>query len=266
MSTSTGLYLSDDLRNPAISEQDSGFVRRRFTASTATMLAQTGATTMLTGDVILLAPIGRKSLLTDFRIYVPDLDDGGGSASVTLDVGDTQVLSGAVTAVTKNAQTTPAVGTAFTLTATASTASFTATNGLLMVGEYPVIYESLSGSTFVNCRTAWPGVVFPDGTAIQQCGNTAAYQSAAVIGQGVAGVITDKFNITGTTITIASPIGTPAEIPSGFNTSSPATPGRPPTLGNIAPIYFTLRLSADINTAAAAGVITGWIGYHERGW
>src|SRR5579872_4783061 len=160
MAASTGIYSADDYQRPSIGAPNSNYIRRPFTATISTMLAQTGAAKFLLGDVILLAPIPPRVTLLDYRIYTPSMDSGG---TPGVDVGDTKVLAGAITGITSGSVALPAPGTTFTLTATASTASFTATNGILMVANGIIVnYESLSGSTFVNCRSSITGAVIPD--------------------------------------------------------------------------------------------------------
>ena len=264
MAASTGIYTSDDYNLPQISAPNSSYIRRKFKAKVSTMLAQTGAAKFLLGDVILLAPIPAQCTFVDYRVYLPILDS---AAATTMDFGDTQVLAGAVTGITSGSVAIPTVGTTFTLTAAASTASFTATNGLLMVGNGIIVnYESLSGSTFVNCRTFLGTGVIPNGAAIQQMGNFAAYQAASAMGNNATMVLDQDRTLTGTTIATLTVVqnATPVVMPKAFLTS--ALSDSRPTLGNISPFYFTMRLHAAINTAVTTGTITGWVGYYEQGY
>jgi hypothetical protein len=226
------------------------------------MLNQTGAAKFLLGDIILVCRMPPRSYLIDYRIYVPGWDT---STGLSWDVGDTQVLAGAKNGVVSGAVAIPASGTTFTLTATASTASFTATNGLLMVGNGIIVnYESLSGSTFVNCRTNSPSGVIPDQAIIQQCGNTAAYQAVALTGRSsVAGVITPDYNNTAANTFVTSTAvqnGTPALFGNAINTAPAAA------VTNVNPFYFTMRFHAAITTLAASPLVcSGWVGYFMTG-
>src|SRR5215469_9762004 len=106
MATSSGVYVSDDLFNPGIGNPNSAFVTRKFKCTLSTALAQTGATKFLAGDIILLAPLPPQCNFVSYRIYTPILDT---STGISLNVGDTQVLSGAVTGVTSGTVTLPAI-------------------------------------------------------------------------------------------------------------------------------------------------------------
>lgn len=270
MANSSGIYFADDISQPSICLPNSGLISDGFVASIATMLATTGATKFLLGDFIALRPMPPGAELVDYRVYVPALDT---STGVTLNLGDTQVLAGAVTAQSGTAaQTTPALGTTFTLTASASTAAFTSTNGLLMVGNGLIVtYASLSGSTFVGCLASSAGVVIAPGTGIQQIANTAAYQAAAVIGQSsAAGILRPDFNLTGTTFATSTVVlnALPAYYPAGYNTVNPALNNYPPTLGNVSPIFFGIQIAATTTTAASytTAKIVGTVSYYLRGF
>ena len=270
MAAGSGIYFADDLSNPMIGSTDGTTITRGFIATPKTMLATTGATKFLQGDLILLAPIPVGALLFDYRVYVCPLDT---STGITLSLGDTQVLAAAVTGQTSGAQTTPTtLGTTFTLTAAASTSGFTATNGILNVGNNVFVsYSSLSGSTFLGCQASIAGYTWPSGTPIQQCGNTAAYQAAAVIGQSsAAGILRPDYNLTGTTFATTTVVqnALPANYPPGFNTTIPAIGAYPPTLGNIAPNFLSLYIATTTTTAfayLATTQIVGSIVYDMKG-
>lgn len=269
MASSSGVYLADDLLAPSPSMPNSGAIRRKFKATLATMLAQTGAAKFLLGDLILLAPLPPQCNFTSYRIYMPNTDTGSGAS---VDLGDTQVLANAVTAISSGSVAIPAAGTTFTLTATASTASFTSTNAVLLVGDNLIVnYESLSGSTFVNCRTFANGGVIPNGAAIQQLGNTAAYQAASTAGMAnLAGVITPDYSIVAANAVVTSTSvqnGTPVVMPSGFMTSTPKIGASGPTFGNQQPFYLMMRFHAAVTTlGTTTNAITGWIDYYMQGF
>lgn len=265
MAASSGIYTSDDLLKPSIASPSGDVIRRAFTCTVSTALAQTGATKWLLGDVILLCPIPPRCRLWDYRVYVPNLDSG---SAVTLDLGDSQVLAGAITGITKGSVAFPAVGSTFTLTATASTSSFTSTNGLLSVNGVLVNYESLSGSTFVNCRSYIGTGVIPDGAPINQCGNTAAYQSNIALGQNAVGYADhNTYWLTGGSVTLSTVLNaTPVDFPATYQTAALKVGATGPTFGNVGPEFFlTLRIHTAVNTVVTTGVITGWITYSMLG-
>lgn len=271
MASSSGVYLADDLLAPSPSLPNSGYITRKFKVTLSTALAQTGATKFLLGDLLLLAPLPPQCNFVDYRIYLPNMDTGSGAS---LDLGDTQVLANAVTAISSGTVAIPAAGTTFTLTATASTSSFTSTNAALLVSDNLIVnYESLSGSTFVNCRTFANGGVIPNGCAIQQLGNTAAYQAASTAGcANSAGIITPDYSVV--TLSNAQIVtstnvsnGTPTVMPTGFITSTPKIGATGPTFGNQQPFYLMLRFHAAITTiGVTSNLITGWIQYYMQGF
>lgn len=267
MSASSGVYTADDLSAPSPSLPGAGAIPRKFKVTISTALAQTGAAKFLVGDLILLAPIPPQCNFYNYHISVPEVDSSTGWAC---DLGDTQVLANAVTAITSGSVALPAIGTTFTLTATASTASFTSTNGALMVGDNMIVnYESLSGSTFVNCRTFTTGGVIPNGAAIQQLGNTAAYQSNSQAGQGAAGVITPDYSIVVANAVVTSTAvanAVPAVIPSAYMTSALKIGATGPTFGNQQPFYLMMRCHSAITTVVTTGVMVGWIQYYMMGF
>lgn len=268
MAASSGVYLADDLMAPWPSAPNACYITRKFKATLSTMLAQTGAAKFLLGDLILLAQLPPQSVFVNYRIYVPNMDTGSGAS---LDLGDTQVLAGAITGITSGSVAVPAAGTTFTLTAAASTASFTSTNGALLVGDNLIVnYESLSGSTFVNCRTFATGGVIPNGSAIQQLGNFAAYQSQSTAGcANLAGVMTPDYSIVAANAIVTSTSvqnGTPAAIPAGFMTSTPKIGAAGPTFGNQQPVYLMLRFHAAVTTlGTSTNAINGWLSYYMAG-
>lgn len=269
MAASSGVYLADDLSAPSPSLPNSGFITRKFTATIKTFLAQTGAAKPLLGDLLLLAPIPPQANFISYRIYCPNMDTGSGAS---LDLGDTQVLANTVTAITSGSVALPAPGTTFTLTATASTASFTSTNGALMVGDNIIInYESLSGSTFVNCRTFATGGVIPNGAAIQLLTNTAAYAAASTAGcANAAGVITPDYSIVAANAIVTSTSvqnGTPVVMPPAYMTSALKIGATGPTFGNQQPYYLMLRFHAAVTTLGTnTNAITGWLQYYLQGF
>lgn len=269
MAASSGVYLADDLMAPSPSLPNSGFITRKFKVTLATALAQTGAAKFLLGDLVLLAQLPPQSNFISYRIYLPNMDTGSGAS---LDLGDTQVLANAVTAVSSGSVAIPAAGTTFTLTATASTSSFTSTNGALLVSDNLIVnYESLSGSTFVNCRTFANGGVIPNGAAIQQLGNTAAYVAASTAGcANAAGLITPDITEVAANAVVTSTIvqnATPVVMPTAFITSTPKIGATGPTFGNQQPFYLMLRFHAAITTiGTTTNAITGWLQYYMQGW
>ena len=260
------IYFADTAILPPVMVPDSASVELPFIATLATMLLQTGAAGFLIGDVICLAPIPGKCTLLGYEVRIPEMDTG---SAVTFDLGDNQILSGAINGTVGTAFTTPALGTSFTLTAAASTASFTATNGLLMVNGILIGYASLSGSTFVTCYSSVAGVVIPKGSLIQQAGNTAAYQAAAAVQAGSAIALSPWGSVSSTTVATATalPGAIPAVYGAPFNTSSP--PGTPnlavPAI--IGQQWLTLKIHASPNTYNAATIpITGSIRYSASGY
>jgi len=235
----------------------------------ATALAQTGAAKFLLGDLVLLAPLPPQCNFVAYRIYNPNMDTGSGAS---LDIGDTQILANTVTAITSGSVAIPAAGTTFTITCTASTSSFTSTNGALMVGDNLIVnYESLSGSTFVNCRTFANGGVIPTGAAVQLLTNTAAYASQSTAGcANLAGVITPDYSIVAANAVVTSTSvqnGTPVVLPSAFQTSTPKIGATGPTFGAQQPYYFMMRFHAAITTlGTTTNAISGWIQYYMQGF
>jgi hypothetical protein len=264
----SGLYTADDYYWVSKSTPATHYVRRNFSCTIATALAQTSAAAFLAGDIILLAPLPQRCWFTDYRVYTPQMDSNV-SPTLAVNVGDTQVLAGAVTGIVSTAVTLPAtIGNTFTLTATASTSSFASTNGLLLVGNILVLYESLSGSTFVNCRSYLNKVTIQPGWGIQQCGNLSAYQAASTFGQ-VASVLNENYaessanTFVNSTVTLNS---VPVFMPNASNTAAAQSNNTGPTLGNIGPFYyFLMQISTAAATQATTGIITGWVGYTMTG-
>ena len=265
------IYFADTAVLPSKSQPNAAAMEDSFIATLATMLLQTGAAGFLIGDVICLAPIPGGCTLQDYEVNIPALDSG--SVAVSYDLGDNQILSTAASGTVGTAFTTPALGTSFTLTAAASTAGFTATNGLLMVNGILIGYASLSGSTFVTCYSSVAGQVIPKGALIQQAGNTAAYQAAALEGTTSYGMILlpwGSISAGATAVvvtTTAIPSALPASYPTPFNTSSP--PGTPNLAvpANIGQLWLTLKIHASPGTYNAATTpITGRMNYTMRGY
>lgn len=266
-------YFASDISNPWRNAPDGAtVVERGFSLNYKNALAAAGAAAagFLINDYLVLAPIPTSGfVLSEYYIDAQAMDT---STGITLDLGDNQVLSGAVTGNTgTSSQTTPVLaGTSFTLTAAASTASFTSTNGLLMVGGCMISYGALSGSTFTTCYAAQQGFVIPPGSVIQQAGNTAAYNAVAVIGQSSAeGYLFNMGNATGTTFTAATVVSQalPAGYPSSFNTGFGVTPPIA-TPYNLGPMFFMIRIhaSATTNPTYTTAGIKGWHRGHYKGF
>ena len=265
------IYSSDTLGLPPISGPISNETTNLFIATINTMLAQptTAALGFLAGDIILLSIIPGGGVLTDYRVAMPATDT---STGITWSLGDSSIASGAVTGQTSStAQTTPtSIGTSFTLTASASTASFAA-SGLLLVGSTLVQYGAITGSTFTTCYAQSPGVVWAGGTPIQQAANYAFLNAAVAIGRSsLTGVIGPDYWVTSTpTATFFAPSNTlPQPYVTPYNTFNPATGGYPPTLGQLAPVYFLMRCGASATTNptyASTAQIVGAIRYVVRG-
>src|SRR5580658_2585743 len=133
------IYSADTLNLPPISGPGTGEIVQPFIATVNTMLAQptTAALGFLAGDLVLLAQIPQRAILTDYRVVMCNTDT---STGITWGLGDTSIASGAVTGQTSGSQTTPtSIGTSFTLTASASTSGF-ASSGVLLVGNVLVQY------------------------------------------------------------------------------------------------------------------------------
>ena len=258
------IYYADDITNPAPSSPSADTITRHFIFTAATALTASGAAALLVGDFVCLAPIPGGAMLQNYQINVPDWDTG--STALTLDVGDNLILSGATNlTVSTTAFTTPVFGTSFTLTASASTSSFTATNGLLMVGNVLVGYASLSGSTFVTCYSGSPSTYVPAGSLIQQAGNTAVYASTVAMVSSATNIINPGFSIQGTTIVSATskPAAIPAFYPVPWNTVPLTNPAVPQ---NMSQTYFMLKIHASAGTWASGTLpLTGFIQYTMRG-
>ena len=132
-----------------------------------------------------------------------------------------------------------------------------------------VTYASLSGSTFVNCLASVANVTIPTGSPIQQAGNTAAYQAAAVIGQNATGLLRPDYNLTGTTFATSTVTlnALPAYYPVQLNTVIPAAGSASPTYGNIAPNFFAIRIHASPggNPTFTTQQIVGSVTYYMAG-
>lgn len=262
------IYQADDATLPAFSAPNANAVVRPFIATPATMLTASGAAGLLIGDAIQLAPIPPGAVLYDFEIRIPELDTG---SAVTYDVGDNVVLSGATNGVTSGVQTVPAaLGTSFTLTASASTAGFTSTNGFLMINGVMFGYGALSGSTFTTVYGGVPGMVIPSGSLIQQAGNMAAYTAIAAVQSGSAIVIKPAFSISSTTVatSTAKPGALPVAYKAPFNTyPNPAVGPNPAVPAQIGQRWFCLSIHASPTTYNPPAVpITGWIAYYLKGY
>ena len=101
------IYFADTAILPPVMVPDSASVELPFIATLATMLLQTGAAGFLIGDVICLAPIPGKCTLLGYEVRIPEMDTG---SAVTFDLGDNQILSGAINGTVGTAFTTPALG------------------------------------------------------------------------------------------------------------------------------------------------------------
>lgn len=270
------IYPADTLLLPPIagSGQGSGEIVQPFIATVNTMLGYnnpsgTAAAGFLASDLILLSVIPPGAVLTGYRVLLPATDTSTGS---TWGLGDTSVASGAVTGqLSTTAQTTPAnIGTSFTLTASASTASF-ASSGYLVVGNGLLVqYGGLSGSTFTTCYASSPNFMIPAGAPIQQIANTLFYNAAVAIGQSShAGLFAPDYWIANTTLTALLPkFQLPQAYPYGYNTMNPAVGAYPPTFGNVNPIYFVLECGANATTNpsyASTAQFVGHIQYMLRG-
>ena len=258
------IYYADDAAIPAIGAATADAITRNFVLTPATALKTTGAAGFLIGDVLLLAPIPGGAILSDYTIAVPELDTG---SAVTYDVGDNLILSGAIsgTVGATNGFTTAALGTSQTITAAASTSSFTATNGVVMINGILFGYASLSGSTFVTAYSSVAGVVIPGGALIQQAGNFSAYQAIVVVQTGGAVVINPGFSLSATTVATATavPSALPATYPVPWNTVGSVNPPVPTQIGQT---WFALKIHASPTTYNAPAVpITGYIRYGMLG-
>lgn len=261
------IYPGDDSGLAAFSGPT--LLRRPFIATPTAMLATSGAAALGLGDAILLAPLSQGCMLADFEIRVPQLDSNA-TAAIKYNVGDNVVLAGAVSGLTSGVQTVPTVfGTTFTLTASASTASFAATNGFLTINGLLYGYAALAGSTFTGVTGQVPGVVIPSGSLIQQCGNLAVYGNAVAQGNLAGVVIKPGFNISGAAVatTTARPGAIPNKYAVAANTfPNPATGPQPAVPAQIGPRWFMLSLSAAPGTYSAPTVpITGYIDYYNPG-
>lgn len=258
------IYTADDLLLSAITTPDASTITRPFKVTTATALLQTGAAAYLIGDIILLAPIPGGATVFNYEVNIPALETG--STALTWDLGDNLILSGATNiAVSTTAQTTPALGTSFTLTAAASTASFTATNGVLMINGNLFGYGALSGSTFTTVYSMTPGYTIPAGALIQQAGNFAAYQAITAMVSSAKTVMTPGFDIEGTTVVSATAVGsaipsTPYPVP--YNTVPNPNPPVPTQMGQT---WLALKVHASAGTFTSTSAITGWVQYTMRG-
>lgn len=261
-------YLADDAALPAFSGPT--LLRRPFIGTTANMLAASGAAAIGLGDAILLAPLSSGCMLADFEIRIPQLDSGA-TAAIRYNVGDNVVLAGAVGGTTSGVQTVPAAfGTTFTLTASASTASFAATNGFLTINGLLYGYAALAGSTFTGVVGQTPGVVIPSGSLIQQCGNFAAYGAAVAQGNLAGTVIRPGFSVSGAAVatTTSRPAAVPVKYAFPVNTfPNPAVGPQPSIPTQIGPRWFILSINAAAATYSAPTVpITGYVDYYNPGY
>jgi hypothetical protein len=264
------IYGADTLNLPPIEGASSGLIINPFIATVNTMLSQptTAALGFLAGDLVLLSIIPPAAVMADYQIVLCNTDTSTGS---TWSVGDSSIASGAVTGqLSSTSQTSPtSIGTSFTLTASASTASF-ASSGVLLVGSTLVQYGGISGSTFTTCYAQSPGVVWPAGTPIQQAANYAFYSAAVAVGQSShPGVFTPNYWVANTSATFyANPGQLPQSYVTPLNTWNAAVGAYPPTYGQVAPIYFLLRCAASATTNptyTASNQFVGWISYYIRG-
>lgn len=261
------VYTADDLYTGSPSAPNANLVRRSFVCTLATMLGQTGATGVGLGDIILLAPIPGNVMLTDFVIRIPELDTG---SSIAYDVGDNVILSGATNInVSTTAQTTQATaGGTFTLTASASTASFTSTNAFLSINGCIIAYAALSGSTFTTCNAQFPNFSLPAGALIQQMGNQNVY-GAVVLPNGSANAVSihPDFAVSGTAVTTSTskPGALPVRYAAPFITQPSGT--NPAVPAQIGQRYFSLVIHTAPGTYNAPAVpITGHIDYFLTGY
>lgn len=264
-------YFADSIGQPSRDTPSSDQVNTGFKLTYHTALAAAGAPAgFLINDYLVLAPLPTSGFaLDEYWIDMPSTD---GATTVTWDLGDNQVLAGAVTGKVSTASfTTPALPqTPFTLTASASTASFTATNGLLMVGGVMISYAALSGSTFTTCYAAVQNFTVPGGAIIQQAGNTAAYNAVAVVSQNAESFLSSQFgNITGTTATAATLVSAalPAMIASSYSTGFGVSPAIA-TPYNLGPLFFMLKCHASpaSNPTYTTAAIKGWHRGHYIGF
>ena len=256
------IYYGDDALYPAISADNSWGIERPFVATCATMLGQTTATGFLIGDLIVLAPLPVGAVMSGFEVRVPGIDS---AAVATFDLGDNTILAGAVSGTVGTAFTTPALGTSFTLTASASTAAFAATNGNIMINGHLFGYASLSGSTFVNVYSDQGGLYVPAGALIQQAANTAAYAQAVAIttGNGVTIFPWGSVSGTATATATAKPGGVPVRFGPVMNTVPKPNPAVPTQIGQH---FLTLRLRSSPTAYVAPSVpITGSVRYYMAG-
>jgi hypothetical protein len=262
------IYSADDLSNPAISPPPGGTAVRPFVATCATMLATTGAAGFLVSDIIVLAPIPGGSVLDSYFVSSPAIDT---STGVTIDLGDNQILANAVTGLVSGAQVTPALpATTFTLTCKSSTSSF-ATAGIVMVGGCMIAHTGKTGSTLTGCTAMVQNLTLPDGALVQEAGNTAGFNAAAVIGRSsAAGYLAPWGNITSTTATAATVVtaAVPANYVATYNTgfNNVASPANPNNITGQQ--YFLIRIHASPTTdpSYTTQVYTGWIQYHSKGY
>lgn len=267
------IYASDTLTLPPIQGVSSSLIVQPFIATVNTMLAQptTAALGFLAGDLVLLTIIPPGAVLCNYQVVLCNTDTSTGS---TWSLGDSSIASGAVTGqLSTTAQTSPSsIGTSFTLTASASTASF-ASSGVLMVGSTLVQYGGITGSTFTTCYAQSPSIVWPAGTPIQQAANYAFYSAAVAVSQSSQpGVLSPNYWVAGTSGVTATFYANTGQLPQPYgtalNTWNPATGGYPPTFGQTGPIYFMLRCAhaATTNpTYSATNQFVGWIEYFIRG-
>lgn len=258
------IYYADDAGIPQIGSSQSGDITRNFILTPATALKTTSAAGFLVGDILLLAPIPGGAILSDYNVAIPELDTG---SAITYDLGDNLILSGAtnINVGASNGFTTAALGTSQTITAAASTASFTSTNGVLMINGIMFGYASLSGSTFVTAYSSVAGAVIPGGALIQQAGNFAAYQAIAAVQSGGAIILQPDFSVSSTTIatSTAVPSALPATYPVPWNTVGIPNPPVPTQIGQL---WFALKIHASPTTYNAPSVpITGYIRYGMLG-
>lgn len=255
------IYFADDAVTGAFGAGTKGAITRSFTGTLATMLLQTGAAGFLIGDVICLAPIPGGCILDNYEVNIPEVDTG---SAVTYDLGDNQVLSSAASGTVGTAFTTAAIGTSQTITAAASTSSFTSTNAVIMINGILFGYASLSGSTFVTAYASVAGIPIPKGALIQQAGNFSAYQAVAVV-QSASGIsLLPWGSVSSTTVATATavPSALPAVYGGVYNTVGSVNPPVPTQIGQT---WFALKVHASPTTYNAATVpITGFIQYHER--
>lgn len=261
------IYFSDNIgKQQGKDLPQTGVICQPFVFTYATALATTGAAGFAIGDFLCLAVIPPKAVVMDYFIDMAEVDTG---TTATWDLGDNLILSGAVNGLTSGVQTTPSsVGTSFTLTATASTASFTATHGLLMVNGHLISYAALSGSTFTTCYADTPSLVIPASSTILQAGNTGYYQQAMALGQSAESWAAKWGNITGTspvTSTVQAN-ALPATYPTPWNTFQPVVPYATGTggLAQIGPMYLMLKAHASPTGNPAFGTtkLTGWVEYY----